>query len=53
MRLKGKGIPGQPPGDLFVVLAVSLPPADTEEAREAYRAFSRAFHFDPRGGPEG
>ncbi len=50
MRLKGKGIPGQPPGDLYVVLAVSLPPADTEAAREAYRAMSRAFSFDPRGG---
>ncbi|MBK5255684.1 MAG: DnaJ domain-containing protein [Vicinamibacteria bacterium] len=48
MRLKGKGIPGQPPGDLYVVLAVSLPPADTEAAKEAYRAMSRAFSFDPR-----
>lgn len=48
MRLKGKGLPGQPPGDLYVVLAVSLPPADSEEAREAYRAMSRAFSFDPR-----
>ena len=50
MRLKGKGIPGQPPGDLYVVLAISLPPADTEAAREAYRAMSRAFDFDPRRG---
>ncbi len=49
MRLKGKGIPGQPPGDLYVVLAVALPPADTEAAKEAYRAMSRAFSFNPRG----
>ncbi len=48
MRLKEKGIPGQPPGDLYVVLAVALPPADTEAAREAYRAMSKAFAFNPR-----
>jgi len=53
MRLKGKGIPGQPPGDLYVVLGVSLPPADTEQAREAYRAMARAFDFDPRRGTKG
>jgi curved DNA-binding protein len=50
MRLKGKGIPGQPPGDLYVVLAVSLPPANTEAEKEAYLAMSRAFNFDPRAG---
>ncbi len=53
MRLKGKGIPGTPPGDLYVVLAVALPPADTEAAREAYLAMSRAFRFNPRGDAKG
>jgi len=48
MRLKGKGIPGQPPGDLYVVLSVALPPANTEGEQEAYRALSRAFRFNPR-----
>ena len=48
MRLKGKGIPGQPAGDLYVALAVALPPADTEAAKEAYRVLSRAFTFNPR-----
>ena len=51
MRLKGKGIPGQPAGDLYVALAVALPPADTEAAKEAYRVLSRAFKFNPRGLP--
>jgi curved DNA-binding protein len=50
MRLKGRGIPGQPPGDLYVVLGVALPPADTEAAREAYQAMARAFRFNPREG---
>ena len=48
LRLKGRGIPGTPPGDLYVVLAIALPPADSEAAREAYRAMGKAFDFDPR-----
>lgn len=49
MRLKGRGIPGQPAGDLYVALSVVLPPATTEAEQEAYRAMARAFKFNPRG----
>jgi curved DNA-binding protein len=48
LRLKGKGIPGSPPGDLYAVLAIVLPPAETEAAKSAYRTFQNAFNFDPR-----
>lgn len=48
MRLKGKGIPGNPPGDLYAVLAIALPPADTDVAKDAYRAMQSSFNFDPR-----
>ncbi|MBI3093419.1 MAG: DnaJ domain-containing protein [Rhodocyclales bacterium] len=48
LRLKGRGIPGMPPGDLYVVLGIALPPADSEAAREAYRAMAKAFDFNPR-----
>ena len=48
LRLKGRGIPGTPPGDLYVVLGIALPPADSEAAREAYRAMAKAFDFNPR-----
>jgi len=48
LRLKGRGIPGSPPGDLYVVVAIALPPADSEAAREAYRSMAKAFDFDPR-----
>jgi len=48
LRLKGRGIPGTPPGDLYVVLEVALPPAGTERAKEAYRAMAEAFDFNPR-----
>lgn len=48
LRLKGRGIPGSPPGDLYVVLAIALPPADSEAARDAYRTMAQAFDFNPR-----
>jgi len=49
LRLKGKGIPSQPPGDLYAVLSIALPPADTPRAREAYAAMAKAFDgFHPR-----
>ncbi|MEZ5670676.1 MAG: DnaJ C-terminal domain-containing protein [Alphaproteobacteria bacterium] len=48
LRLKGRGIPGDPPGDLFVVLQIALPPADSDAARAAYRALAEAAPFNPR-----
>ncbi len=48
LRLKGRGIPGSPPGDLYVVLRVVLPPADSEAAKQAYKAMAGALHFNPR-----
>ena len=49
LRLKGRGLPGDPPGDLYVVLAIALPPPLTTEDQDAYRSFARAFpDFSPR-----
>lgn len=49
LRLKGQGIPATPPGDLYAVLSIVLPKADTDPARDAYRALARSFAgFDPR-----
>ena len=50
LRLKGRGIPGQPPGDLYVVLELVLPRAGSERARELYRQMARDLAFDPRAG---
>ncbi|WP_459615219.1 DnaJ C-terminal domain-containing protein [Bordetella sp. 2513F-2] len=50
LRLKGRGIPGKPPGDLYLVLDVVLPPADTPQARQAYQRMARELAFDPRQG---
>lgn len=48
LRLKERGIPARQPGDLFVVLNVALPKADTEAAKAAYEEFRQAFDFEPR-----
>jgi curved DNA-binding protein len=48
MRLKGRGIPGSPAGDLYVVLQVALPPADTAEARAFYKEMEQKLAFNPR-----
>lgn len=48
LRLKGKGIPGNPAGDLYAVLVIVLPPANDEAAKNAYRAMEQAFDFNPR-----
>jgi len=48
LRLKGRGLPGEPPGDEYVVLEIQVPPADSEEAREFYRRMAREMPFDPR-----
>jgi curved DNA-binding protein len=49
LRLKGKGLPSQPPGDLYAVLTVVAPPVVSTAEREAYEALARSFpNFDPR-----
>jgi curved DNA-binding protein len=48
LRLKGRGIPARAAGDLYVVLQVALPAADSEADRAAYRAFEQALAFNPR-----
>ena len=48
MRLKGRGLPGDPPGDAYVVIEVTAPAAETEAAREAYRRLAEVCPFNPR-----
>jgi curved DNA-binding protein len=50
MRLKGRGIPGSPPGDFYAVLKVVTPPADTDKAKELYQQMEREMPFNPRAG---
>ncbi len=53
LRLKGKGIPAKHPGDLYAVLRIALPPADSAAAEKAYREFEQASNFNPRAGMGG
>ncbi len=48
LRLRGRGLPAKEPGDLYAVLQVVLPPADSDAARAAYSAFAAAAPFNPR-----
>lgn len=50
LRLKGRGIPGTPPGDLYLVLETVLPPANTPQARQLYQTMAREMAFNPRRG---
>ncbi|OGI57399.1 MAG: hypothetical protein A2V58_08010 [Candidatus Muproteobacteria bacterium RBG_19FT_COMBO_61_10] len=48
LRVRGKGIPSDPPGDLLLDIQVVVPPADTPKARQFYETMAREFAFDPR-----
>jgi len=48
LRLKERGLPAKPSGDLYVTLQIALPPADTPEAKKLYQSMAREFDFDPR-----
>jgi len=48
LRLKDRGIPSKPPGNLYVILQVALPPAKTKVAREIYNNMREKLAFNPR-----
>jgi len=52
LRLKGRGIPGSPAGDIYLTLTVLTPPASSEEAKAFYRDMASKLPFDPRAGME-
>lgn len=48
MRLKGRGLPGPQPGDLYFRLMIEVPPV--AEARQWYEQMARKSTFRPRDG---
>jgi len=48
MRLKGRGIPGKKPGDIYVLLRIALPAADSDKAKELYKKMQQELAFNPR-----
>lgn len=48
LRLKGRGIPAKTPGDLYVITKITIPPANTEEAKQLYREMKEKLAYNPR-----
>ncbi|MEW9920960.1 DnaJ C-terminal domain-containing protein [Marimonas sp. MJW-29] len=48
MRLKGKGLPGTPAGDIYATLKIVNPKVTTEEGRRFFEDMAKAMPFDPR-----
>ncbi|EAR20419.1 DnaJ C-terminal domain-containing protein [Nitrococcus mobilis] len=50
LRLRGRGLPGDPPGDQYLELRIVNPLVQTERARELFRELERELGFNPRAG---
>ena len=48
LRLRGRGLPGDPPGDQFVVLKIMAPPPSTPAGETLYRQLKEAVPNNPR-----
>jgi curved DNA-binding protein len=49
MRLRGRGMPGNTPGDQIVTLQVQAPPAETDAQHKVYEQMKKQFStWDPR-----
>ena len=48
LRLRGRGLPGQQPGDQYVQLKVVLPQANSPQAKALYEEMREKLAFDPR-----
>ena len=50
LRLKGRGLPGSPPGDQYAILQVKLPLANNEKSIQLYETMAKEMPFNPREG---
>lgn len=48
LRLRSRGLPGNPSGDQLVAIKLVTPAATSKAAQEAYERMKRDFAFDPR-----
>ncbi len=53
LRLKGRGLPGNPPGDQLVVLKIVTPAAATPDDEALYRKMAETMRLNPREAMEG
>ncbi len=48
MRLKGRGIPAKGAGDFYVMIELTLPAADSDEAKALYKTMAEKLDYNPR-----
>ncbi len=48
LRLRGRGLPGHPPGDQYVTLQIHNPPLADPQVRRLYERLQEKVAFDPR-----
>lgn len=48
LRLKGKGLPGRPAGNIYATLKIVNPKVKTEEQRAFFEKMAKEMPFDPR-----
>lgn len=48
LRLKGRGLPGSPPGDQYLQLRIVAPPPRNDADRNLYERMREQMDFDPR-----
>jgi curved DNA-binding protein len=48
LRLKGRGLPGNPAGDQYVIFQIHTPPADNEAIKTLYKQMAETSRFNPR-----
>jgi len=51
LRLKDRGLKGDPGGDQYVLLQIVTPPADPPDMRQLYEKLRRRSQFNPRQAP--
>lgn len=48
LRLKGKGLPGKPAGNIYATLKIVNPKVETDEQRAFFEKMAKEMPFDPR-----
>lgn len=48
LRLKGRGLPGDNPGDQYVILKIIIPEPKTDNAKALYEKMAQEMPFNPR-----
>lgn len=48
LRLKGRGLPGNPPGDQYVLLKIYVPKPKNTAEKELYQKMAESMRFNPR-----